>query len=1181
MLRQVPGTNRELSPAAIHGYLVSPLPRLTSINSSLNQSLNLSINQSFSSKSSDARIASDFLSPIAKIFNELKSQGGNSPQSTWQAANHQTCDSDKSVNESHNRNELGFNFNVNNCENSRKSQLSETILKTHDISIPQTSSHAPSEFDVLSVGPGEEQYFSKKLQQVSLDFRESFDEAFEPDVMKNKHSRFILNADEKAEESEQLHSLQEIDPEGTEEYSVDDEGDENFILLEENQFYSLDEEDPSGKEKKLNGKFSNGGRKKLGRKRTKGVSKVPLVEKEANAETPSHEDGANAVKIIEQFKNYDVAIQAFEEMQPQRNTEAIELHKWIIKPVPNSKGVCVEGMKDNSDQFWHSSAILKRLSAKRVISNSGTVYKLVGNIVKLDALDAGYPLEVVNAFKHGFPKDWQETLQEYCNPDRIKMKTNETSRSLQKPNEKHTKNQNFKSPNRSLKRKSGKTEPPLDTPTSSTSTSEFEICTPTGQIVNIKNLNRTKCGRLVKPVLSWWVGQSITQSGDDIQVTCNTKYGEMELTALKDQVKNSKKMICRRVLVKNDVSFSKNSSPTAKKTDSGITQSSRSQAKTMNFKSKHSGKEPQGDQKSKDDSTYFDVQARVNDIIQHHQEKVKSKRQPKRNTCYNNTKDSRPSNMEDDVFSIDNAKDDFEEEKLQRRIRTTKNIKNPGPNRSESSYKTSTKTCSTSVDMQTISGTGKGAKSNKSVSRKKSVCKRKTSSGKSKQQVVVTSVESNTDIKNPAVNTKDDKKSASESNVVDSGQKRITRSMNRSATSSRSTVNNNSVLHEDRSKNLEAIPASDGVSEMITQNGGNYQSRTKISTRTKRSSASGSLNGAKNKGGLDGTKNKVSLDGTKNKVSLDGTKNKVSLDGTKNKDSLDGTNNKDNETLGNGKSNKRIISGARSNENDRVWQKDEVQKLESAVDKLQQGQSGYWETVARHVGTRSVQECQDYYYREFPQLAKKQKKERKEDKKKVTQLTGKAGTLKRKNQLRDFLDQQQEGYSEDLFDATPFRSHNKRQRLNDNNMGMNGANMKDEDEEGIFDELIKRRSSLHSRFQTPLVQNKNPRFLNLASEKKTPAVISNVFTPSVDLDRKTADHIIYQFKQKKGPRRLIGTQKIAPKVKKRKVSDIPNRSLFGKSAPDVLQLFQDKQNDSMEIHQDSDEEQDFYWSDQD
>lgn len=37
-------------------------------------------------------------------------------------------------------------------------------------------------------------------------------------------------------------------------------------------------------------------------------------------------------------------------------------------------------------------------------------------------------------------------------------------------------------------------------------------------------------------------------------------------------------------------------------------------------------------------------------------------------------------------------------------------------------------------------------------------------------------------------------------------------------------------------------------------------------------------------------------------------------------------------------------------------------------------------------------------------------------------LTAKVGTLARKRQLRDILEQQDDGYEDDLFDSTPFRN---------------------------------------------------------------------------------------------------------------------------------------------------------------
>ena len=43
----------------------------------------------------------------------------------------------------------------------------------------------------------------------------------------------------------------------------------------------------------------------------------------------------------------------------------------------------------------------------------------------------------------------------------------------------------------------------------------------------------------------------------------------------------------------------------------------------------------------------------------------------------------------------------------------------------------------------------------------------------------------------------------------------------------------------------------------------------------------------------------------------------------------------------------------------------------------------------------------------------------------VVHLTGKAGTIKRKRQLRELVHNLNEGYKEDLFDSTPFKSTSK------------------------------------------------------------------------------------------------------------------------------------------------------------
>lgn len=48
------------------------------------------------------------------------------------------------------------------------------------------------------------------------------------------------------------------------------------------------------------------------------------------------------------------------------------------------------------------------------------------------------------------------------------------------------------------------------------------------------------------------------------------------------------------------------------------------------------------------------------------------------------------------------------------------------------------------------------------------------------------------------------------------------------------------------------------------------------------------------------------------------------------------------------------------------------------------------------------------------------------EKPKVTCLTAKVGTMKRTEQLRNLLEQHNENYSDDLFDATPYGATRKR-----------------------------------------------------------------------------------------------------------------------------------------------------------
>ncbi|XP_029454316.1 mis18-binding protein 1 isoform X2 [Rhinatrema bivittatum] len=112
------------------------------------------------------------------------------------------------------------------------------------------------------------------------------------------------------------------------------------------------------------------------------------------------------------------------------------------------------------------------------------------------------------------------------------------------------------------------------------------------------------------------------------------------------------------------------------------------------------------------------------------------------------------------------------------------------------------------------------------------------------------------------------------------------------------------------------------------------------------------------------------------------------------------------------------------------WTTKEMERLKKAVSSLPKHKTGFWLDVALVVGTRSAEECQQKHMEN--QLAKSSKarttqkklaSSKKEEKGgKPVKITAKVGTLKRKQQMRDFLDQLCKDNHDDIFSATPFQT---------------------------------------------------------------------------------------------------------------------------------------------------------------
>ncbi|NXM55095.1 M18BP protein, partial [Illadopsis cleaveri] len=118
------------------------------------------------------------------------------------------------------------------------------------------------------------------------------------------------------------------------------------------------------------------------------------------------------------------------------------------------------------------------------------------------------------------------------------------------------------------------------------------------------------------------------------------------------------------------------------------------------------------------------------------------------------------------------------------------------------------------------------------------------------------------------------------------------------------------------------------------------------------------------------------------------------------------------------------------------WSEKELQKLHRAVAALPKHRSGFWQDVAMAVGSRSAQECQGKFLEQQQGRGSKQqprkttagKSEQKGNScldpadKKEAVITAKVGTLKRKQQMREFLEQLPKDNHDDIFTATPFQS---------------------------------------------------------------------------------------------------------------------------------------------------------------
>ncbi|XP_071159930.1 mis18-binding protein 1-like isoform X5 [Mytilus edulis] len=877
------------------------------------------------------------------------------------------------------------------------------------------------------------------------------------------------------------------------------------------------------------------------------MEKLDALDAEERLEAKAVNDIAVEDKIPDEINHLQES--------PDRISSENVLTDWIIRPIGTSD-ICVDGKKSGTEEYWHSTAIDYIIDKRTLVTTSGTVYKIQGQISQLDMLESGFSKRVIKKFINGFPKSWKIYVKEHLN---------------------------------GLSRRS-RTERYLTPKAQKPGTSDVlsEVYTPTGK-VELGSLKTTRSGRVVKPTLAWWAGQRVKTYDDN---TFETTYISSHTPEILKEMSETYKA--------RHLSTSTNKRAKIYSSDSSAAEKSKSTDKNALVKINKSGKrvldgQPKQKRLSENEkngsysydnknvrshdpsdcrttrysrtttslnSADEDLDSLVEDLDNTVTQAKLKRKTPvvRKDTCYSQTgKSKKTSNKKsDDTYSVD-LDQDFEEDS---------NVKG------QKSKKGRKRTVSSKSSAVQNKNGNKGPNSKKLEDQSKNKLSDNSSSRKlrtndhRKKNCISSDEESNDDDgdlskKTGTVKSSEDSDPDLEKDTNVKGQKSNLKSKKgrKSTDSSKSVAvqnkngskGTNSIKHGEQSKNKrsdtpkmsENSKKKDITSRSLRKRTDDYNERMKICISSEEES--GDDNDFSKKTGTVKAKRTQSRINKPTEKPKDEQVSKKKTGTSKAKDKQNGAKNISQKVI----------------EELLPWSKQEISTLNNAIASIPGDNPSFWEIVAEKVGTRTSEECIAWYYKDVPKSTKKRKVNNTVKPNEVRTITAGKGTLKRKQQLRDLIEHHNDGYEDDLFDSTPYR----------NQGNVKVPKLMDESDGDIFEEMSRKHPHLLNKIYTPLTRV----HLDPVSEKKTPA--TSLESPWTNIDRKDADHYIHQLqkrRQMKG-RKILEKNQTPVNKKSQKTTASPTKNLFGKSF-DSQSLFMDDASSS-ENHDNSDEEADYYFSD--
>ncbi|XP_050988574.1 mis18-binding protein 1 [Labeo rohita] len=739
------------------------------------------------------------------------------------------------------------------------------------------------------------------------------------------------------------------------------------------------------------------------------------------------------------FQSKHQARQADVAVDEETNIRGIHLKDWYLKPL--NKDLMVDGIRIDTMESWHSSLITERISSNVLKTSSGRTYVLIGKMAKHP--NSVFPSWFLKKFLFGFPKMWKEYLDQFMSGHTGPQKSQKDKSSVkpqQAKNQQVSKNSTSQHP----KIQAIVTSP--ITPTDSVQQGSAKV---------------SRSGRLIKPPLEYWKGGRIVMDSD-MNVTIHEDYSTSLLSTPKKPV----------TMATSQITEEQSSRPVALGRGRCNTSSSEDELSVPMRRIK---------QRSKP------------------QRKVQSQSNP--NPIESTTLNKPPRAQKGPlVMALSSNSGRALKQKASRPQRTSLRKQQSGGEEntmgSESEITENTKVDLVSDGAMSYDEQEAGfendlkTRRNSKASQKqiqdepKSITHDSSSLRRSARiySRVQYSTDSNSSFASPDPPKRQRGKGSVDRKQLTKPQKTET-SVMQDSTSHKKQNEQDSVRCSRRPKKIsqrisDDFLVGDSIDFPTDDDDDDYEDERRRHKKPARALLLKRTRQKKSKSELKTNGHLASSEDMHSEHSEDEESVQHAV-----------SNNRRSKKSETGKANTQSKKPQTENSNmndqdellDGKWTEEELQKLHEAVNSLPKHKSGYWAHVAYIVGTRSAEECQEQY--NSNQKTNKRSRKRAQKKpaatedpgKEIVEITAKAGTLKRRQQMRHFLDHMPKDDHDDVFANSPM--HNKQIKL-----PVFAANGEDEDF-SLLQNPQTPSSSISTAAKTPQCLHISPGMLGSINKK--------------------------------------------------------------------------------------------------